>query len=52
MKPRPASLAALLLGAAATLLSAPSLPPLAEAITAVRDVWGEAAMAQPNGPSY
>ncbi|MFM9092695.1 MAG: hypothetical protein ACKOUK_13275, partial [Verrucomicrobiota bacterium] len=29
-----------------------ALPPLEEAITAVRDVWGEAAMAQPNGPSY
>lgn len=28
------------------------LPSLAEAVAARRDVWGEAAMAQPNGPSY
>lgn len=33
-------------------IRAAALPPLEEAITAVRDVWGEAAMAQPNGPSY
>ncbi|MSU49588.1 MAG: hypothetical protein EXS37_10955 [Opitutus sp.] len=29
-----------------------SLPPLAEALAARRDIWGEAAMAQPNGASY
>lgn len=28
------------------------VPPLAEAMQAGRDLWGEAAMAQPNGPSY
>ncbi|MCX8091007.1 MAG: hypothetical protein N3I86_08770, partial [Verrucomicrobiae bacterium] len=31
---------------------AAALPSLAEALAARRDVWGEAAMAQPNGPSY
>src|SRR4051812_25545944 len=30
----------------------PSIPTLAEAQAAKRDVWGEAAMQQPNGPSY
>src|SRR6476646_3091079 len=29
-----------------------NIPSLDEALTARRDVWGEAAMAQPNGPSY
>ncbi len=38
--------------AAAQLFAAPALPPLEEAVTAMRDVWGEAALAQPNGPSY
>src|SRR5437588_10116215 len=28
------------------------LPSLEDAVSAKRDVWGEAAMAQPNGPSY
>src|SRR5690242_9701675 len=32
--------------------AASKLPTLQEAIKAKRDVWGEAAIAQPNGPSY
>ena len=44
-----AFLLALLLGAAAARAT---LPTLAEALAAKRDVWGEAAMAQPNGASY
>src|ERR1044071_75724 len=32
--------------------TAASLPGLAEAAAAKKDVWGEAAIAQPNGPSY
>ena len=37
-----------------TAVGAPpsALPTLAEALAAKRDVWGEAAMAQPNGASY
>src|SRR4051812_46698656 len=31
---------------------AAALPTLAEAITAKEDVWGDAAMHEPNGPSY
>jgi hypothetical protein len=30
----------------------PALPSFAEAVQATRDVWGEAALAQPNGASY
>ncbi len=30
----------------------PKLPPVEKAVHAKRDVWGEAAMKQPNGPSY
>lgn len=37
---------------AAASVASPALPPLEEAVTATRDVWGEAALAQPNGPSY
>lgn len=47
---RPAG--AFILALAAHLSAAPALPPLEEAITATRDLWGEAALAQPNGPSY
>jgi len=36
----------------APVCAAPGLPSLAEALAADRDVWGEAAMAQPNGASY
>ncbi len=43
---------ALILALAAHLPAAPALPSLEEAITATRDLWGEAALAQPNGPSY
>lgn len=42
------ALAAHSLGAEST----PRLPSLAEALAAPRDIWGEAALAQPNGPSY
>jgi hypothetical protein len=42
----PTFLATFAVGAAATL------PPLEEALAAKHDVWGEAAMAQPNGASY
>ena len=42
------ALLAFLLGVSAMA----ALPPLEEAVTATRDVWGEAALAQPNGPSY
>ena len=29
-----------------------ALSPLSEVLASRRDLWGEAAMAQPNGPSY
>ena len=32
--------------------AAPPVPPLDQALAATRDLWGEAAMAQPNGASY
>ena len=38
--------------AAGVRASAATLPSLAEAMAAKRDLWGEAAMAQPNGASY
>src|SRR5437667_8145410 len=41
----------LLLGAAVEGQAA-GLPNLSEAAAAKKDVWGEAALAQPNGPSY
>ena len=41
----------LLLGAAVEGQAA-GLPNLSEATAAKKDVWGEAALAQPNGPSY
>ena len=45
--------AALLLAVAITAIAAAApLPSFDEAMQARRDVWGEAAMAQPNGPSY
>src|ERR1043165_7471719 len=31
---------------------ASTIPPLQEVVTSGKDLWGEAAMAQPNGPSY
>ena len=34
------------------LTAAAALPSLAEAIASPLDVWGEAAIRQPNGPSY
>ncbi len=37
---------------AVTAQEAKSLPSLEEALAAKKDVWGEAAMAQPNGASY
>ena len=43
---------AFILALAAQLSAAPAIPPLEEAITSTRDLWGEAALAQPNGPSY
>ena len=41
-----------LLLASTPLLAATPLPTPAEALQATRDIWGEAAMAQPNGASY
>lgn len=38
--------------AAAPLAAAPALPTLAEALASPLDLWGEAAMREPNGPSY
>ena len=50
LRPRPLWGAVMLAG---TLAAAPAaLPPLEEALAAARDVWGEAALAQPNGASY
>src|SRR5438046_8523374 len=46
------ALAVLLGGPATDSATAQRLPTLEEAVTAKRDVWGEAAMAQPNGASY
>jgi hypothetical protein len=43
---------ALLLAAGNALAAPAPLPSLAAALAAKRDVWGEAAMAQPNGASY
>ncbi|MBI5692336.1 MAG: hypothetical protein HZC55_19820 [Verrucomicrobia bacterium] len=40
------------LGSGARSFAAPNLPSLEAALAANRDVWGEAAMAQPNGASY
>ncbi|MBI3880502.1 MAG: hypothetical protein HY301_10640 [Verrucomicrobia bacterium] len=37
---------------ASVLSASAAVPPLAEALASGRDVWGEAAMAQPNGASY
>ncbi|MBL9209325.1 MAG: hypothetical protein JNL92_02605 [Opitutaceae bacterium] len=37
---------------AASFAYAAALPPVADALQATRDVWGEAAMAQSNGASY
>jgi len=50
----PLSFAFVLLTAASANLQAQSthIPTLEEAQNAKRDVWGEAAIAQPNGPSY
>jgi len=43
---------AFLLSLVGTLTGSAALPTLAEALAAKRDLWGEAAMAQPNGASY
>src|SRR5437867_10320224 len=42
----------LLLLALSLAVQSAQLPTLADAAAAKKDVWGEAAMAQPNGPSY
>ena len=39
-------------GAVVAVQAATNLPSLEEAIAARQDLWGEAAMAQPNGASY
>lgn len=50
---RPARSLGGILALAVSASAAPaSLPPLEVALNAMRDVWGEASLAQPNGPSY
>src|SRR5690349_15008603 len=46
------TLAAILLGAHSLAAGPPGIPSFDEMVKSKRDVWGEAAIAQPNGPSY
>ncbi|HZZ42820.1 MAG TPA: hypothetical protein VFE58_07770 [Tepidisphaeraceae bacterium] len=52
MRARIVITAAMLVGSACTIASAEDVPTVQLALAATRDVWGEMAIRQPNGPSY